>query len=405
MIVDNNSNFGRFVDQPIWIWDETLRDGEQSPGVALNIEDKVEIARQLDVAGVHIIGAGFPVVSDEEFKAVKKIASLGLLARVGVTVRSKIEDIDCALKTGVREVHIFLPSSRLHLHHKFGLNELDALQMAVKAVEYASRHDLRVTFVAEDSSRADPEYLKQMLKSTYEAGAEIAMVTDTVGVMTPFAMRRFISFLRKSLPSALQLGIHCHNDFGLSTANTLAAVEAGVQYVSATVNGIGERSGNAALEEVVLSLELLYKRKTGIDTKRLIGLSKLVEQKTGMINAPNKAVVGFNAFRHESGVHVKAMIKALETYEPFPPEFVGGQRSFVLGKHSGRNIIHHVLNEFGLAVDDEVVNEILIELKRTDHLIEREKMVEQVKEYYQNYLGISEEQLVALAKSTISEAV
>jgi isopropylmalate/homocitrate/citramalate synthase len=389
-----NRRYGAAVPRDVLLWDETLRDGEQSPGVAFTIEQKVAIAQQLDAFGVDVIGAGFPAVSEDERQAIREIVRLGLHARIGATVRAAREDVERALQLGVREAHMFLPASKLHLNHKMGLDERAALVLARRCVEDATRSGLRVCFIAEDSTRARDEFLLELFQCAVDAGADSIMVTDTVGVMTPTAMNGFVREIAGRLRDAVPLGVHCHDDFGLATANTLAAFEAGATYLTGTINGIGERAGNAAIEELALSLKVLYGIETAVNLERLAELSQLVERSSGMVKAPNKAIVGFNAFRHESGIHTAAMLRHTQTYEPYSPATVGAQRSFILGKHAGRAALQHVLGKHNLRADDCTLDRLIHELKQ--RALSRDGSSASEQEFSHDRIrGVSEEWVLA----------
>ena len=385
----------------VYMWDETLRDGEQSPAVALTVKDKVDLALALDRCGVAVIDAGFPAVSESEREAIAAVAALGLRARVGVTVRAREEDIDLALDCGVREVYLFLPTSPLHMRVKFGAGEDEIRQRALACSGYAMKRGLQVVFIAEDTSRSNPEFVSRLFTDLFSAGVGSCIITDTVGTATPESMSTLVGRIRAGTPASLQLGIHCHDDFGLACANTIAAVTEGVDFVTATVNGIGERAGNAALEEVVLALEQLYGIRTGVAMDQLYALSQLVEERTGMPVAPNKAVVGRNAFRHESGIHTHAMIKATETYEVLRPELVGRNREWVFGKHSGWALLAQLLEERGITLTHSEAQNLKV---RMSHLLDptpRHRMIHALRSYYEEVLGLSTDKVIALAAEVL----
>ncbi|QDQ02816.1 homoaconitate hydratase [Lysinibacillus fusiformis] len=389
-------------DAQVFIWDETLRDGEQTPGVSLSIEQKVEIAKALDELKVDVISAGFPAVSKDEFEAVKRITSLNLNARIGVTVRTSQEDIDCAIRTNVKEIHMFIPTSDILLKYKLGISKDEALLRTTKMIDYALKHDLTVTFVAEDSTRTDRDFLLKILKASYEYGANIGMVTDTVGNTLPYNMYKLIKHLRTILPIEFKLGVHCHNDFGLATANSLAAMEGGAQYITGTINGIGERAGNASLEELIMAIKLLYKHNLNINTNLIKKVSRLVEIKSGIPVSSNKPIVGFNAFRHESGIHVKAMLENNETYEIIPPELVGRTRNFVLGKHSGKGYLTFLNEKYQLGLNNEEIIGILEHIKRASSMSKDSSMVNQLNEYYQK-IGVDENEFFRIFNDFIKD--
>ncbi len=343
------------------IYDTTLRDGEQTPGVSFTPEQKLEIAHLLDELGVHQIEAGFPVVSEGEREAVRRIAREDLDADILCLARTLRGDVDAAVECEVDGVITFIATSDLHLKHKLKMSREEVLERIADTVEYAKDHGLWVAFSAEDGTRTEFEFLEKVYRTAEECGADRVHATDTVGVMIPEAMRRFVRKIRRVVD--LPIGVHCHDDFGMAVANSLAAVEAGAQAISTTVNGIGERAGNAALEEVVMALEKLYGLDLGLNTEVLAELSRKVAEYSGIDVPPNKAVVGENAFRHESGIHVAAVLEEPRTYEPMDPREVGMERKIVLGKHTGRKAVIAKLKELGVEPEEEIVEEVLREIK------------------------------------------
>ncbi|HDH41172.1 MAG TPA: 2-isopropylmalate synthase [Candidatus Altiarchaeales archaeon] len=348
------------MQKKIKIFDTTLRDGEQTPGVALTIDKKLEIANALSELGVDIIEAGFPINSESEFQAVRKISK-----EVDTTVcglaRALKEDIDACIKADVNLIHTFISTSPQHMKYQMGKGEDEIYEMAISAVEYVVDHGIPCLFSPMDATRSEMPFLIRVCKGVEEAGAEIINIPDTVGVMYPSAMREFMAKIRKEIK--IDLDVHCHNDFGMAVANTLAAVEAGCNQVQVTVNGLGERAGNADLEQVVMALETLYKIKTNIKTKRIYPTSRLVERLTGIRVMPNFPIVGDNAFAHESGIHVHAVLKRAETFEPIKPEMVGAKRRLVLGKHIGVHGIDVKLKELGIKVNQKQLKEITTKVK------------------------------------------
>jgi len=343
------------------IFDTTLRDGEQTPGVSLTPEEKLGIGRQLARLGVDAIEAGFPISSEGEATGVKLIAKDGLSPEVYALSRANEHDIDAALKCDVGYVHVFIATSDLHLERKLKLSREQAVERAVQAVSYAKDHGLVVEFSAEDATRSNPEYLGAILKSVCEAGADRINIPDTVGVMSPPTMQRIVSSVRQTVREPIS--VHCHDDFGLAVANSLAGIEAGAVQAHVTVNGIGERAGNASLEEVVMALHQLAGAKTRIDTALLYETSRLVAKVTGVVVEPNKAIVGDNAFGHESGIHTHGISAAALTYEPFDPALVGRKRWFQAGKHAGAHGIAAQLSEMGLSPSTEELAQIVSKVK------------------------------------------
>ncbi len=344
------------------ILDTTMRDGEQTPGIALAPEQKLEIAKALDDLGVDIIEAGAAITSEGERKAIKMIADAGLNAEICSFVRALPVDIDAALKCGVDSVHLVVPTSDIHLEHRLKKTREQAKEMALSTTRYALDHGLVVELSAEDATRADPAFLKELFSAGVEAGAQRLCVCDTVGVTTPEKISELFGGLVKDLK--VPIAVHCHNDFGMATANTIAAVRAGAQEVHVTVNGLGERAGNAALEEVVLALMHFYGFETRIDLKKLYRVSRLVEQHTGMPISPTKAVVGENAFSHEAGIHTHGVLAHPLTYEPISPEMIGHHRRLIFGKHVGSHAIESELKRIGLEPTKEQVQQIFEQIKK-----------------------------------------
>src|SRR3989449_7771375 len=341
------SGLGKALPKKIVFWDETMRDGEQTPGVYFSPEEKLKIATTLSEMGVDIMDVGIPVVSKEEARGVKLIANAGLDASILAACRAVRRDVEACVECDVDEVSVFIACSDLHLKYKVSMTREQVLDAAVRECEYAKAHGVGVTFVTEDTFRADFDYVVQLYNAAIDAGATRAVFSDTVGYTTPAMMKWFIGRLKGRL-QPVQLSVHCHNDFGLAVANSLAALEAGVEVPHTCVNGLGERSGNAAFEELVMALEVLYGRKTGIDVSRMAEVSKLVEQLSGVPVAINKAIVRYNSFSHESGIHADGVIKMTSTYEPMQPERVGRERRFIFGKHTGATPAEDRLEKSGV---------------------------------------------------------
>src|SRR2546422_2782508 len=350
------------LPKKVVFWDETLRDGEQTPGVYFSPEEKLEIATMLSEMGVAIMDVGIPVVSREEARGVKLIASAGLDASILAACRAVRRDVEACVECDVDEVSVFIACSDLHLKYKVSMTREQVLDAAGGECEYAKAPGVGVTFVTEDTFRADFDYVVQLYNAAIDAGAPRAVFSDTVGYTTPAMMKWFIGRLKGRL-QPVQLSVHCHNDFGLAVANSLAAVEAGVEVPHTCVNGLGERSGNAAFEELVMALEVLYGRKTGIDVSRMAEVSKLVEQLSGVPVAINKAIVRYNSFSHESGIHADGVIKMTSTYEPMQPERVGRERRFILGKHTGSTAVEDKLKRNSVQATPDQVRQIVTMIK------------------------------------------
>lgn len=332
----------------ITIYDTTLRDGEQTPGVCLRTPEKLRIARKLDELRLHQIEAGFPVVSREEKRSVTAIASENLDAEILALCRTKKEDIDTALDCNVDGIITFLGTSALHLKHKLKVSQEDALNICMNSIEYAKEHGLFVAFSAEDATRTDLDFLKNIYKRAQSYGADRVHIADTVGAISPQGMGYLVGELKKEID--IEIALHCHNDFGMALSNSIAGLLAGASAVSTTVNGIGERAGNTSLEELVMTLLLIYGVNLDFNISVFYELSQIVEELTNMKVPDNKPIVGKNVFRHESGIHVDAVIEEPLTYEPFLPELIGHQRRIVLGKHSGCRAVKAKLDECGIDV-------------------------------------------------------
>lgn len=350
------------MPERVKILDTTLRDGEQTPGVALSTDDKLKIAQALDELGVDIIEAGFPINSEGEGEAVRKIAGAGLGTEICALCRASKSDIDAAIGCDVDSVHIFLATSKAHLEKKLKISKEEAVEKAVTAVQYAKEHGLIAEFSCEDATRTELEFLHEVHSNIESVGVDRIDIPDTVGVMTPPAMMQFVSEIKKK--TKVPLAVHCHDDFGMSVANSLAGVRGGAEEVHVTMNGLGERAGNAALEEVVMALQAFYGISTSVNTRKLAFVSRLVSQLTGIRLQPNKAIVGENAFSHEAGIHVHGILSESSTYEPMRPEIVGKERSIVMGKHSGAHAVESRLKEYGLSLDSDQIKELVKKVKK-----------------------------------------
>jgi D-citramalate synthase len=318
------------------------------------------IAQKIDSLGVDIIEAGSAITSDGERASIKEITKAGLNAEICSYCRIKKEDIDAALSCDVASIHLVVPVSDLHIQQKLKKDRDSVRQMAVEMTEYAKSHGLIVELSGEDASRADLEYLKSVYNAGIEAGADRLCFCDTVGILLPEKTYEIFSDLSQL---RAPISIHCHNDFGMATANTVSALRAGAREAHVTINGIGERAGNTALEEVVMVLYSLYKYKTKIDIKGLYTTSRLISRLSGIPVSPNKSIVGGNAFTHEAGIHVHGLLANTATYEPITPELVGRERKIILGKHAGRSSVVLALKELGLTVNDRQIDEIVIRMK------------------------------------------
>ncbi|MGZ7209766.1 MAG: homocitrate synthase family protein [Methanobacterium sp.] len=347
----------------ITIYDTTMRDGEQTPGVCLRTPEKLQIAKKLDELGIHQIEAGFPIVSGEEKRSIKAIVNEDLNADILVLSRTKKEDIDIALDCDVDGIITFMATSDLHLKYKLKMTKEQALNICMKSIEHAKDHGIFVAFSAEDATRTDLDFLRNMYKKAEEYGVDRVHIADTVGAISPQGVDYLIKELRKDINTGIAM--HCHNDFGMAIANSIAGLAAGATAVSTTVNGIGERAGNASLEELVMALTLIYGIDLGFNIEHFVELSKLVSKLTNLRVPDNKPIVGKNVFRHESGIHVDAVIEEPLTYEPFLPEMIGHTRRIVLGKHSGCRAVRAKLEGCGIEVTQEELCKIVEKIKRS----------------------------------------
>ncbi len=371
----------------IRIFDTTLRDGEQTPSVSLTIEDKIEIARQLSKLGVDVIEAGSPMSSEGEKRVVKEIAKAGLEAEVCGLARATKSDINEAIDCDVDVVHVFIPTSPVQMKYAVNMTPEQVLAATTEHVEYIKKHGLTCEFSPMDATRSKLSFLKQVCKAAEKAKTDMINIPDTVGIMTPRAIRKLIEDIRKAIN--VPISIHCHDDFGMAVANSLAAVEGGATQVHATINGLGERAGNAALEELVMALHMIYKLKTGINSRLLYSTSRMVSTLTGVFVQANKAIVGENAFAHESGIHTRGVTVKPLTFEPIKPESVGRTRKLVAGKLAGTRGVKAELQEIGIHPTDGQLKEIV---QRIKELGDKGKMV-------------TDADLLALASAVMGEVI
>jgi 2-isopropylmalate synthase len=342
------------------IFDTTLRDGEQAPGFSLRIDEKLKMARQLKTLGVDIIEAGFPIASEADAEAVRAIATHVRGPVVAALARCHSKDVERAAwalaPAPRRRIHVFIATSDLHLERKLRISRDECLRVAMAAVRLARNHTDDVQFSAEDATRTDPDFLWQMIEAVIQAGAKTINLPDTVGYSTPDEVGAFFEKVIARVPSSDQVtfSAHCHDDLGLAVANTLSAINAGARQVECTVNGIGERAGNASLEEIVMAIRVRGDRlpyETGVNTREIFAASQLLTTLTGEGVQANKAIVGRNAFAHEAGIHQDGMLKDRRTYEIMRPEEVGVTATLVLGKHSGRHAVQRRCEQIGHNLD------------------------------------------------------
>lgn len=370
------------MEDRIQIFDTTLRDGEQSPGYSMNQDEKIRLALQLELLKVDVIEAGFPISSEGDFNTVREIAKVIKECSVAGLCRTKKKDIQRAyeaLKYAEKpRIHTFIATSDIHLEHKLQKSRQEVLDSAVEAVEYAKSMCDDVEFSAEDASRSDPEYLYEVFTEVIKAGANVINVPDTVGYALPWEYGQLIKNIRENVPNIDQaiLSVHCHNDLGMGVANSLMAVQNGAQQIECTINGIGERAGNASLEEIVMAIKTRqsdFKQDTRIDTQQIYPASQLLTEITGKSVQPNKAIVGDNAFAHEAGIHQHGVLKNPMTYEIMTPQSVGiNSNKIVLGKHSGRYALRERINELEFDLNDEQLEKVYQEFT---HLADEQKVV------------------------------
>ena len=385
----------------IIIFDTTLRDGEQSPGASLDVNSKIEIARQLARLGVDVIEAGFPIASKGDFNAVYKVA--GAIKGVSIcglarSIKSDIEACAEAVKPARQpRIHIFLATSKIHMQYKLKKAESEILKLAIWAVKYSRNFCDDVEFSPEDASRSDRDFLCKVVESVIKAGAKTVNIPDTVGYAMPIEFGCLIRDIKTRVPNINKaiISVHCHNDLGLGVSNSLSAIENGAEQIECTINGIGERAGNASLEEIVMALDTrkdIFKATTSINKKEIYKTSRLVSKLTGIVVQPNKAIVGQNAFSHESGIHQDGMLKKSSTYEIIKPQDVGfGGTRLVLGKHSGRHAFNERLRKLGFELDEA---ELLKAFDRFKTLADKKKEI-----FDEDLLSIVEDGIVFIPET------
>lgn len=364
------------MKEKIFIFDTTLRDGEQSPGASLTSKEKLEIAQQLEKLNVDIIEAGFPIASPGDYEAVSLIAKNVKKPIIAALARAKKIDIETAasaLKYAKHpRIHTFIATSDIHIKYKLKMSKEQVLETAVEAVKYARRFTDDVEFSCEDAARSDVDFMCKVIEEVIKAGAKVINIPDTVGYSIPDEFGELIKQIKTKVPNIDKsiISVHCHNDLGLAVANSISAIINGARQVECTINGIGERAGNASLEEIVMIIktkkncEKLKNFYTDINTKEIYPTSRLVSNLTGIVVQPNKAIVGKNAFRHESGIHQDGVLKQRQTYEIISPNDVGVPSSeLVLGKHSGRHALENRLIDLGYKINKKLLDKIFIKFK------------------------------------------
>ena len=380
----------------VYIFDTTLRDGEQSPGCSMTVAEKLRMAHKLAELGVDVLEAGFPIASQGDFEAVDAVSREFPWVQVAALARSCTLDVERAAKSlsNARRprIHTFIATSDIHLRFKLKKSRSQVLDEAVAAVELARRFVDDVEFSAEDASRTDPDYLEQISKAVVAAGARTVNLPDTVGYSVPDEYRDFIGRIVRALGDSAVVSVHCHDDLGLAVANSLAAIQAGARQIECTINGIGERAGNCSLEEVVMAMKTREDRlpyRTGIVTEMLYPASRMLSEIISFGPQPNKAIVGRNAFAHEAGIHQDGFLKEKSTYEIIDPKSVGvPETRLVLGKHSGRHALGKRCEDLGLTLSKEELNEVYAAFTE---LADRKK-------------GVLDEEIVEVVRSTCARA-
>ncbi len=381
------TNYNRFrknlppkLPKKVFVWDETLREGERAPTVFLTYVEKVKLAKMMDEMGVSIINIGFPGFSEEEKNTVRRISNETFeQASMAASARIMRSDIDSCLGCGIREISIFTPFNELNLQYMSKMTKEEVLEKTVDCVEYAKRHGITVNFALEDASRTPLHEILQIFEAAAEAGADRLVVVDTVGFLRPLSMRYLISSVRKGLSQIIDkripLSVRCHNDFGLATANTLTAIEEGIAYPQTCAAGFGERAGLAPMEEVVAALEILYNVDTDINVKKLYRLSQLAEKSFALPLPFHKPIVGEDAFSHASDKHIHGMLAHPLIYEPFPPKMIGRETMFYLGKQTGKYLVENRLTLAGIKTTSKHVEEIVRRVRRSEENLDKGEML------------------------------
>jgi homocitrate synthase NifV len=380
---DKGNVLAKLAKRKLKVCDTTLRDGEQAAGIVFANLEKVRIAKLLDEIGVQQIEAGIPAMGGDEKAAIKRIAHLGLDASILGWNRASKEDISNSIDCDVDSVAISMSSSDIHIEHKLMKSREWVLERIVESVEYAAAHGMYISVNAEDASRADPEFMLEFARTAKEAGADRVRYCDTLGILTPSVTYDAILNIMEKVNIPIEM--HTHNDFGMATANAISGVQAGATFLSTTVMGIGERTGNSPLEEVVMASKHLLGIDTGIDTKRLREISEYVARASSREIPAWKPIVGQNCFAHEAGIHTDGVMKYLSNYEPYSPEEVGMTRKIIVGKHSGRSTIKQILETRGIELDDNSAAAILEVVRATSVSLKRSLSENELLYIYQDY--------------------
>ena len=373
----------------IYIVDTTLRDGEQTAGVVFANDEKIAIASMLSELGVDQLEVGIPTMGGDEKEAIKKIVKRNLKSSIMAWNRAVITDIEQSIDCGVDAVAISISVSDIHIKHKLKTSREWVIENMVKSVEFAKKNGLYVSVNGEDASRADKEFLAEFIKEAKNAGADRFRYCDTVGIMEPFKINKDIRYLYEKTDFDIEM--HTHNDFGMATANAIGGIMAGASHVGVTVNGLGERAGNAALEEVLMALMYVYNFDGKIDTKMFREVSEYVSRASGRILPAWKAIVGDNMFAHESGIHADGAIKNPKNYEAFDPAIVGLERQIVIGKHSGKAAILNKFKEYNISLDDYEAQKILEIIRSTSVRLKRSLFDKELVQIYKEYSRLKEQ--------------
>ncbi|MDI3508812.1 MAG: homocitrate synthase NifV [Clostridiales bacterium] len=378
------------IDRPgykrdkIYTVDTTLRDGEQTAGVVFANTEKLEIAKMLDELGVDQLEVGIPTMGGDEEEAIRAIVKANLKASIMAWNRAVVADVQHSIDCGVDAVAISISTSDIHIQYKLQKSREWVLESMVKAVEFAKKNGVYVSVNAEDASRTDDEFLATFARTAKEAGADRLRFCDTMGILDPFMTYDKITTLLNNVD--IDIEMHTHNDFGMATANALAGLKAGANYVGVTVNGLGERAGNAALEEVIMAIKYVWGYKVDVDTKKFKALSEYVATASGRELPIWKAIVGSNMFAHEAGIHADGVIKNPRTYEVFNPEEVGLERQIVIGKHSGTAAIKNKFKEYGIQLDEKDANALLVKVRALSVELKRPLFDKELVSLYEEYL-------------------
>ena len=374
------------------IVDTTLRDGEQTAGVVFANSEKIMIAEMLSDLGVNQLEVGIPTMGGDEKEAIKQIVKRNLDSSIMAWNRAVVSDVQQSIDCGVDAVAISISVSDIHIQNKLRTSREWVLEQMVKTTEYAKKNGLYVSVNGEDASRADDDFLIEFIECAKEAGADRFRFCDTVGVMDPFTIRKKIEKIYKA--TNFDIEMHTHNDFGMATANAIGGVLGGANYVGVTVNGLGERAGNAALEEVLMSLIHVLKYESKIDTRKFVELSEYVSRASGREMPAWKAIVGSNMFRHESGIHADGALKNPKNYEAFDPAEVGLERQIVIGKHSGKAAVVNKFKEFDIDISDEDANLVLEEIRRTSVRLKRSLFDKEIASIYKDILAEKKKEII-----------